>query len=377
MNRTTIFLAAAIVAGAITAPVSAFAADATIAAAPAAPDLVTYPYVEGTFNLQLDNDWIFHSNHPGTEINNFYLHADTAAFKFGLTRIFSVNLGLTLEQVKGPFAPDDCTMCGIGLYMDTLDLQADVGNWTLTAGKYEPAFGFAWDVTPGVWGSRYAEEYELTERMALGAAYTFDTGFGKHTLAVNTFFADTTVFSQSLFNDRGRVHDSDGGAGNTGTFNNFSVTLAGEDMPGLSGFKYNVGYRHQEAGAGDAGDENGFVLGLSKDTDIGHEMTLGLIGEVAYFEHYTGASADATYVTVGASLKRSHGHGELTGSFRDFETNDHLLQASAGYTFDSGYDVSLGYGYERVGVDHNDMIGLRLTKCFSFSSRGKGKALEC
>lgn len=88
-------------------------------------------------------------------------------------------------------------MCGIGLYMDTLDLEANLGNWTFTAGKYEPNFGFAWDITFGPWGSRYAEDYELTERMALGAAYTFNTSFGKHTLAVNTFFADTTIFSES------------------------------------------------------------------------------------------------------------------------------------------------------------------------------------
>jgi len=367
MNSTGLLLSLAL-AGLAGLSTAASAADMT--ATQPAPAADVYPYLEGVINLEFDNDWTFHSSNPDNKFNNLYLHSNTAAFKLGLTPIFSVNMGLTLEQVKGPYPPADCTMCGIGLYLDTLDLQADLGNWTFTAGKYEPNFGFAWDATPGVWGTRYAEEYELTERMALGAAYTFDTGFGKHTLAVNTFFADTTVFSESLFNNRGRLHDSDGGAGNTGKFDNYSITLAGEDMPGLTGLKYNLGYRHQ-SGAGSDFDENGFVAGLAKDTDIGHSLTLGLIGEVAYFEHYTGAEEDATYTTIGSSLKRGPWHGELTGSFRDFETDDHLLAASVGYTFDNGFDLSLGYGRERAAGDDNDMIGVRLTKCLSFSTRSQ------
>ena len=148
-------------------------------------------------------------------------------------------------------------------------------------------------------------------------------------------------------------------------------TLAGEEIPGLEGFKYNIGYRHQTGTESDAGDENGFVIGLAKDTEIGNGVTLGLIGELAYFEHYTGAADDATYVTVGSSLKRGPWHGELTGSFRDFETNDRLVAASVGYEFDGGYDLSVGYGREHVAGDNNDMIGVRLTKCFSFSTRSK------
>jgi hypothetical protein len=366
MNRNALILAAGLAAA---LPAAALAADNVKPAGTAAPDV--YPYIDGVINLEFDNDWTFHSSNPANEFNNLYMHGSTAAFKLGLTQVFSVNLGLTLEQVKGPYPPKDCTMCGIGLYMDTLNLEANLGNWTFTAGKYEPNFGFAWDVAPGPWGSRYAEDYELSERMALGAAYTFDTGFGKHTLAVNTFFADTTVFSESLFNNRGRLHDYDGGAGNTGKFDNFSVTLAGEEIPGLEGFKYNIGYRHQTGTESDAGDENGFVIGLAKDTEIGNGVTLGLVGELAYFEHYTGAAGDATYVTVGGSLKRGPWHGELTGSFRDFETNDRLVAASVGYGFDSGYDLSIGYGREHVAGDDNDMIGVRLTKCFSFSTRSQ------
>jgi hypothetical protein len=48
---------------------------------------------------------------------------------------------------------------------------------------------------------------------------------------------------------------------------------------------------------------------------------------------------------------------------------DYLAQFSAGYTFDSGLDVSLGYGYARIADIHSHVVGIRLAKSFSFSSR--------
>lgn len=348
----------------------AFAADDATPAAPGTS--VDYPYIAGKLKLEFDNDWLFHSQDPAAEFNNLYLSSNTLEVKLGLTRVFSVNLGWTLEQVKDPNPPRNCTMCNIGLYMDTLDLQADLGNWSFTAGKHEPAFGFAWDIAPGVFGTNYAEDYELSEVWGLGGAYTFDTGFGKHTLAVNTFFADTTFLSESLFTNRGRTYLGDGGAGNTGRLDNFAVTLFGEEIPSLPGFKYNIGYRHLSAGRGDYGDENGFIAGVSKETEIGNDTKLGLLGEVAYFDNYGGTDEKATYATLGASLARGPWHGELTGEIRRFDVagTDHLVQVSAGYGFESGYDLSVGYAFEHAEHIDNQYIGVRLTKCFSFATSG-------
>jgi hypothetical protein len=366
-NKNALLLAAAL---AFTLPTAAFAADDMKPAE--AAETPNYPYIAGKLNLELDNDWLFHSDDPSAEFNNLYLSSNTLEVKLGLTRVFSINLGWTLEQVKDQSGPRNCTICDIGLYMDTLDFQADVGNWSFTAGKHEPAFGFAWDIAPGVFGTNYAEDYELSEMWGLGAAYTFDTDFGKHTLALNTFFADTTVLSESLFTNRGRLHLGDGGAGNTGRLDNFAVTLFGEEIPSLPGFKYNIGYRHLSAGRGDYGDENGVILGLAKETELGNDLKLGLLGEVAYFHNYGGTDENATYATLGASLARGPWHGELTGEIRDFEVagTDHLVQVSAGYGFESGYDLSVGYAFEHAeGID-NQYIGVRLTKCFSFATSG-------
>jgi hypothetical protein len=367
MNKNALLIAAGL---AFALPTAALAADD---AKPAqAAETPNYPYIAGKLNLEFDNDWLFHSQDPSAEFNNLYLSSNTLEVKLGLTQVFSVNLGLTLEQVKDPTPPKDCTMCNIGLYMDTIDFQADVGDWSFTAGKHEPAFGFAWDIAPGVFGTNYAEDYELSEVWGLGAAYTFNTDFGKHTLAVNTFFADTTVLSESLFTNRGRAHLADGGAGNTGRLDNFAVTLFGEEIPSLPGFKYNLGYRHLSAGSGDYGDENGVIAGVAKDTEIGDGVTFGVLGEVAYFSNYGGADDNAVYATLGTSLKRGPWHGELTGEIRHFqvEGTDHLVQVSAGYGFESGYDLSVGYAFEHVGGIDNQTLGVRLTKCFNFATSG-------
>jgi hypothetical protein len=367
MNRNALLLAAGLAFALL--PMAAHAADDVKPAEAEAP--ASYPYIAGKLDLELDNDWLFHSDDPSAEFNNLYT-TNTLEVKLGLTQIFSVNLGLTLEQVKDPNPSRNCNMCNIGLYMDTIDLQADVGNWSFVAGKHEPDFGFAWDIAPGVFGTNYAEDYELSEVWGLGAAYTFDTAFGKHTLAVNTFFADTTVLSESLFNNRGRTHLSDGGAGNTGRLDNFAVTLSGEEIPSMPGFKYNIGYRHLSAGDGDYGDENGVIAGVSKETEIGEGLTLGLLAEIAYFDNYGGANENATYATLGASLANGPWHGELTGEIRDFEVagTDHLIQVSAGYGFESGYDLSVGYAFEHAEDTDNQYIGVRLTKCFNFATSG-------
>lgn len=331
-----------------------------------------YPYVEGTANIRLFNDWLFRSTDPANAFDNLYLHGGTLGVKVGLTPVFSVNLGWTLEQVRDPSPPENCIFCGAGLYMDTLDVEADVGRWTFTAGKHEPKFGFAWDIAPGIYTGRFAEDYQLAEVIGAGAAYEFDAAFGKHTLAVDTFFADTTFLSESLFTNRGRRRLSDGGAGNTGAFDNVAVTLFGEDIRGMKGFRYNVGYRHVSAGRGDYGDENGVVAGLARETEIGNGVTLGLMAELAYFDNYGGADDDALYTTAGLKLARGPWHGELGGEWRRFRVadDDRLLQASVGYTFERGYDLSLAYARERAG-GANDILGVKLTKCFSFSSRAK------
>lgn len=338
-------------------------------------EAATYPFVDGELELSLGNDNLFSSDDPGNRINDLFPEAALAA-QFHFTPGLLLNLGLTLEPVLDPLPFEDRFFGDVGLYVDTLSLQADMGNFSFTAGKFGPGFGRAWDNTPGIWGTDFAEDYELAEQIGFGASYAIETGTaGTHTIGANVFFADTTVFSDSLFTRRGRVSTADGGAGNTGRLDNFSVTLDGADFPSLPGFSYHLGYRHLSAGLGDLGSENGFVGGIAQETELASGLVLAVSGEVAHFVNFGGTLDRATYFTPGLSLAGEHWHGEVAGTVRRINFDgggaqtDYLAQISAGYTFDNGIDISAGYAFVRADDIRNHVVGVRLSKTFEFSTR--------
>ena len=363
-----------------------FASTLLLAAAPAraadpavqapAETPASYPYIEGTLDLELGHDWVFRSDDPANEIHDLYFTGNLG-LKFVLTPIFSINTGLTLEAVEDPLPFEDRFFGDHGLYVDTLNLQADLGNFTFLLGKFGPGFGTAWDNTPGVFGTVFAEDYELAEQLGFGAAYTFDAGdAGKHTLGANIFYADNTFLSDSVFTRRGRNVVGNGGAGNTGRLDNVSVTLDGGEFAALPGFTYHLGYRHLSAGVTETADENGFVAGIAKETELSNGVVLTVTGELAYFTDAGGVVDDnALYATAGLQLTRGPWHGELAATLRALDIagigtqRDHIAQASIGYEFDNGIDISGGYAHVREADVNSHVLGLRLTKSFEFSTR--------
>ena len=372
MKRTATKRAAgtAAIAAMLAAISAATAADfAESQAEPAA-----YPYVEGAGEITIGDDFVVSSDDPAGEVNDLFFEGELGPKVF-LTPLAAINFGITAESVEDPAPFEDRAFGDIGLYVDTLNLELSNGTTTFLAGKFGAGFGTAWDVTPGVYGTDFAEDYELSEQLGFGLSHAFATGFGTHTLGANVFAADTSVLSESAFTNRGRLSRFDGGAGNTGRLDNFSITLDGSDMPGLDGVSYHLGYRHLIAGVGDDHDENGFVAGLARETELANGMTLGINGEAAFLHNAFGSADDALYLTSGVYLQNGPWHGELAGTIRrlDFgdggDQSDLLAQVSAGYAFDNGFDVSLGYAYARADKIEAHVVGLRLTKEFEFTTR--------
>ena len=371
MTKGRLGALATILSCAVAAP--AFAADELTVTAEEVAE--SWPYIEGTLDLSLGNDYVFSSGDPGAEINDLFFEG-ALAVRFGLFEGLAINAGVTVEPVLDADPFEDRVFGDHGLYLDTLNVEGSIGAFTITAGKFGPGFGTAWDVTPGIYGTGFAEDYEIAEQIGFGVAYAIETAsMGTHTIGANVFFADNTVFSDSLFTSRGRTRVADGGIGNTGRLNNFSVTLDGSDFPSVPGLAYHVGYRHLSAGIGDMADENGFVIGLVKETELANGMVLGLNGEVAYFDNFGGTFDNALYATAGVSLASGPWHGELAGTIRSIDLagagsmTDQLVQVSGGYTFENGVDLALGYGFSRVEDIKAHVVGVRLSKSFEFSTR--------
>lgn len=90
-------------------------------------------------------------------------------------------------------------------WLEELYLSWTGGPLELFGGKFHPRFGFAWDRGPGLYGTDFAREYELTEKLGFGARlYLSDfigpaERIGRHTLQFEAFHADRSVFSGGLF----------------------------------------------------------------------------------------------------------------------------------------------------------------------------------
>lgn len=333
----------------------------------------TKPLIEGELETGLSSDWTFQSDDPTAEIIDLYAEA-ALAVKLNAANWLAFNLGLTFEPVLDPQASTDRYFGDHGLYVDTLNIQVEHAGFMAVAGKFGAGFGTAWDVTPGIYGTNFTEDYEYSEMIGFGGAYSFDAGApGVITLGGNVFFMDDTFLSDSAFAKRGRNSVSSGGPGNTGRLDNFSFTIDGSDIPAVDGLAWHLGYVHLHAGVGDVSDVNGFAAGLVRETELGNGITFGWNTEVAYFDGANGANDEALYLTGGLSVVNGPWHGEVSATLRrtDYAAggrdNDLLTQVSGGYEFENGVDLSLGYVMSREAGERSHTVGLRLSKAFAFS----------
>lgn len=351
----------------LTLPIAALATDEV----PAKP---FSPYIEGSLSLELENDHFFRSDDPDNEFNELYFIGELA-IAIHFLPFMLLNVGTTTEPVLDPLPGTDRYLGDHGLYLDTLNLEAHFGEASLTGGKFAPGFGTAWDVTPGIYGTALAEDYELSEMLGFGLAYgLLGLAIGDVTLGANIFTVDTTVLSESAFTNRGRTTLADGGAANTGRLDNFSFTIDGEEIAALPGFAWHLGYRYLSPGEGDVAAENGFVAGVNQTIALQNEVELVLNGEVAYLVNALATADDALYLTGGLQVIRGPWHGELAGTLRqtDFSAggaqNDGFIQVSAGYLWANGIDFSIGYAYTHDGGVNTQTFGALLTKSFDFST---------
>lgn len=332
------------------------------------------PFIVGALLLDMEDDWVIAANDPADETNSLYPVLNLATV-FGLLPHTRINLGLTFKNAVEPVGNN--YFADLGLYARYANVGFTVGELELFAGKFEPRFGRAWDITPGIYGNDLTTDYQLIEMVGVGGTYSIGGGAGgSHVLGASAFFADTTVLSESLFSNRGRLTLFDGGPANTGRLDNFTVTLDGSDIAAMPGLSYNLGFARLAAGRGDLADQTGYVLGLAKSTALTPRLTLTLNGEIAHFDNFGGTRDDGTYYTLAAELARERWRGVLATTILEralagggSETTS-LLQVSGGYTFDNGLDVDLGYAFTNEAGDFTHMVGIELRRQFGFSTPG-------
>lgn len=297
-----------------------------------------------------------------------------AGLSLGLGENWSVESVVLVEIFDDPPAGENSVFEDHALFAEELFLAYTGDSWSLQAGKFNTAFGTAWDMGPGIWGVDFAEDYEVAEKIGIAGTKTFgNEGAGFHTLYGSLYRADRSFLSDSLLFERGRVSLADGGATNTKDFDSFTISLTGEDAFGQEGFGYHLAYRSHAHGDVDLGAvrEEGFVASVFGLIPLG-EIEIEPLAEVVYVSNTEGSLDDLSYITLGGTAYYGdHWNTALNVTFRTTHIpgadniKDHRFQATAGYAWESGVSLDFGYRHSREDGENDHTIGFLLGYEFS------------
>jgi hypothetical protein len=254
---------------------------------------------------------------------------------------FAVNGVLRLEQADRGTDGHGSVFREQTLWADELFLIWSRGTLDLFGGKIHPRFGSAWDRGPGLYGTDFGREYELTEKLGAGIRiWASDIlGITQYTGTANLqaefFEADRSLLSSSGFNPRwGQTtaavdpetgepttrtafrwrnrRGGTGGADNTDFLGGTVVSLAGYGVPmprGQAGYTLSYSARRpgQDANAlGRAGTEQGFTAGGFWTVPLPRRTIGAPFVEYARLENANAVRDRTTdWLTAGFDLRRA------------------------------------------------------------------------
>lgn len=374
MTAKRIARAAVAAAIGLALPIAQFAS--ALAREPASGARGFKPHIEGTVSVELRSDNIAKSAGDAAGFSDTFTKSN-AGLTVHLLPFFQVVSTLVLEPVLDP--TDDRFFEDHGAFAQELYGKLVFGDASVIGGKYNPAFGKAWDIAPGVYGTRFAEDYEMTERVGFAGIYEkAGTPWGDVSLMASVFQLDTSALSQSVFTNRGRTSRDDGGASNTGGLESFAFGGALGNVA-RSGVSFNLGVRHQAKGDGpdDFGDERGIVVGFNGEHAISPSTTLFWIAEAAMFANFNGGSADVDFLTAGVRLTFNDRYNvALVGAGRRVDDpvgpnySDYLIQISAGTKLAYDWHLDLAYKWDEIEDVKAQTVGVLLKREFSFNTLG-------
>jgi len=350
-KKTAPFLTASIIAAGFTLPAYA----------------QSTPSISAEVVMELQNEYTTDADDAAIDGHNNLFFRTEVAPTLQLNENFFVDGVFVWEDIQDREANKSNFFDNEGGFVEEIKLNYENGPWAAWAGKFNPGFGIAWDFGRGIWGEDFAEDYEITEKIGVGAGYTFETeGFGSHTLAANTFFADTTFLSGSTITKRDTLDLDDGGVSNTEDFASYVVSLEGENLAGVENLYYKLGYRHQDEGDKTVGGDNetGYVATLGHVFPIDDRLEVDALVEYANISNFEAGNDDNEYITTSV-ITRLDEKWNLALSYtarnidvaNGSDTNDHLAQISAGYDFGQGTTFEVGYRNAEEGNQDSDIIG--------------------
>jgi hypothetical protein len=344
---------------------------------PALADESFKPSISGEVAIEVQNDHNYKSDDADAEQNELFTLTETTVVLEALPGLKVVAHGV-LEPVEDPEAREDRVFEDHGLFMEELFLEyaheTNFGGLGLKAGKFNVDFGRGWDATPGVYGTEFAEDgYEITERVGFEGAIDLKTEhYGAHRMTLATFFADTSGLSSSTIQDRPIVKKADGGASNTEDFSSYALGLGG-DVPGVMSLTYHLGFISQAGGDGSTADETGYAAALMYEIPVTEDLSINPFVE-AVQQNSTGAvdGTDTTHLTGAVEATWKGWNTAVAYTDRTTETSgapdtdDHQFQVSAGYEFENGLGLNVGWKQREESGIQSETVGALATYTIAY-----------
>ena len=262
------------------------------------------------------------------------------------------------------------------LYLEQLYLDITLNDsFAVQVGKMNIPIGFGMHEYMGYYGYEVQEALYLREKIAINLNWKNELDNGAVlSIDASTFFADTTV-NDSVINDReGAPKNSDAaGASNTDDFSSYAIGARLDNLYFMTDeyiheFSFVTGFALQaEATESDehGDDEERWILGGKYTIHFDDVTSLTLLNETMDISSWGGENeADLMSITSGAQINHNNWHfgGTYTDYLHDHEEadeehNGRLLQISAGYTFNNGIGIDLGYQKIKEAGDEDDREG--------------------
>ena len=298
----------------------------------------SYPSIEGELTIELQNDRFFKSDDSANEINDLSPTVEVQ-LKFNFNKNLSFTAQGNLESIGDSGPNKDRFFNRFSLFAEELFLEYKKEAFLFKGGMFTPHFGKAWDEAPGIYGTDFAEDYELSERIGFELGWTFSgKQRGEHTLKASTFFLDRSALSQSVFKNRGQTRSTTGEPSNTADLSSFAVALDGA-FAQLQNLNYHLGYSDQAKGQGNNSRQRGIAGALTYQAKVGPFNFIPLL-EIAYFDGWEGTDdQESLFLTAGFATEWKDWRLNLTYTDRTIDkvtgsdADDFLFQATVGYDF--------------------------------------------
>lgn len=319
--------------------------------------------LQGELTADMQSEWGVDAERSGAERGETYVELE-AELEFSLSPGLTIEGTLLGEPVQDPAPGGDAWFEDQGLFVEELLLKYENGPFEAVAGKFSPDYRDSREQERGIWTEDYSTEYEIIEKLGLGASYSLRTrSFGRHSVSINAFSNDTTVLAESVGSRREERCRGDRDLSSS------AFLFEGQRRFGAFTPYYQFGHRHVDACDPGDTDEAGWLwrLGGALAFEPRARVRSDAVAELGFVEDFEGGDADRWYYSL-SSVTTIDRRWTLAagGTLRQIarpgrsDALDRLFQFTVGYRGRDGIRIEGGWlAFEEAGYD-STVLGVLL-----------------